>query len=164
MRHAAALPHATSDADRPLTTRGRTVAAEAGAFLASIGVVPDHVLVSPALRCTETWDQVAAGLQAPADLVVSVEEGIYAAAPESLLEVLRGAPASARTVLMIGHNPSIAYLASVLADADGPMEILQHLLNGLQPGALAVYDTDQEWAELDMLGARATHFRDGSTA
>ena len=163
MRHAAALPHA-HDAARPLTPKGQVVAAEAGEFLRPIGVVPDHVMVSPALRCTATWEHVARTLQPGEDTVVSVEHGIYAAAPDSLLTVLRSVPASARTVMMVGHNPSVAYLASVLADTDGPIEVLQHLLNGLLPGALAVYETAMPWSELDMLGACPTHFPQGSTA
>lgn len=162
MRHAEAQAHADRDVDRPLTERGRATAAEAGEFLRSIGIVPDHVLLSPAVRCTETWDEVSGGLQAPEQTTVSLEQGVYAAAPDSLLLVLRGVPADARTVLLIGHNPSVAYLASVLADADGSTEILQELLNGLLPGALAVYETSVPWSELDMLCALPTHFRDGS--
>ena len=162
MRHAEAQPHAAQDADRALTPRGRATAAEAGEFLRSIGVVPDHVLVSPAVRCTQTWDAVSGALEPGDDVDVSVEQGVYAAAPHSLLLVLRGVPESARTVLVIGHNPSVAYLASVLADADGSTEVLQELLNGLRPGALAVYETSVPWAELDMLCARPTHFREGS--
>ena len=164
MRHAAAVPHAPTDADRPLTPKGRQTAAKAGRFLRSIGVVPDHVLVSPALRCRETWEHLGPAVEPAEDCAVVVQEAIYAAAPDSLLSVLRAAPADARTVLMIGHNPAVAYVASVLADADGPMEILQSLLNGLLPGALAVYETTSAWADLDMLGAVPTHFHDGSTA
>ena len=164
MRHAAAAPHASHDADRPLTPKGRSTAREAGAFLRSIDVVPDHVLVSPALRCTETWQQVREAL-APLDgLVEVVDDRIYAAAADSGLAVLRSVPESARTVLLIGHNPSVAYVASVLADADGPMEVLQHLLNGMLPGALAVYETTSDWAGLDMLGARPTHFHDAGAS
>ncbi len=163
MRHAEAHPHADRDVDRPLTPRGRATAAEAGEFLRSIGVVPDHVLLSPAVRCTETWDEVARGLGHPADVRVSLEQGVYAAAPDSLLLVLRAVPDTARTVLLIGHNPSVAYLASVLADADGSTEVLQQLLNGLLPGAFAVYETSVAWSDLDMLSALPTHFRDGSS-
>jgi phosphohistidine phosphatase len=164
MRHAAALPHAATDAERPLTPKGRQTAAEAGRFLRSIGVVPDHVLVSPALRCRETWEHLEPAVGPGEDCTVVVQDAIYAAAPDSLLSVLRTVPEGARTVLLIGHNPAVAYVASVLADADGPIEILQSLLNGLLPGALAVYETSSAWAGLDMLGARPTHFHGGSTA
>ena len=164
MRHAEAQPHADADIDRPLTDRGRAAAAEAGEFLRSIGIEPDHVLLSPAVRCVETWDEVGKVLQCSQEPQVTLEQGVYAAAPDSLLLVLRGVPESARTVLLIGHNPSVAYLASVLADADGSTEILQELLNGLLPGALAVYETSVPWAELDMLCALPTHFRDGTSS
>jgi len=163
MRHAAALPHAHTDAERPLTPKGQTVAAQAGEYLRSIGVVPDLVLVSPARRCTETWEHVRRSLQPLNGTAEVVDPRIYASSPETLLEVLRSVPADAGTVLLIGHNPAIAYVASVLADADGPLEIMQEMLNGLLPGALAVYETGLAWAELDMLGARAMHFHDGST-
>jgi phosphohistidine phosphatase len=164
MRHAEAQPHADHDVDRPLTDRGRTTAAEAGEFLRSIGVVPDYVLLSPALRCTQTWERLRRTLQPGDDVVEVVDERMYAASAESVLEALRSVPETAHTVLVIGHNPSMAYVASVLADADGPMEVLQQLLNGLLPGAFAVYETSSAWAGLDMLGARPTHFHNGSTA
>jgi phosphohistidine phosphatase len=163
MRHAAAAPHATSDAERSLTPRGRTSATQAGAFLRDLGVRPDHVLVSPAVRCTETWELVRAELGPGPEIVEQVEEGLYASAPDSLLDVLRAAPDEARTVMLVGHNPSVAYLASVIADADGPMEVMQSLLNGMLPGAVAVYETDLPWRELDMLGARATHVLEGAS-
>jgi phosphohistidine phosphatase len=163
MRHAAAQPHASSDAERPLTPKGQTTATQAGEFLRAIDVVPDHVLVSPAQRCTETWEHVRLGLGAVEGTVRVVDHRIYSASPDSLLEVLRSAPAEARTVMLIAHNPAVAYVASVLADADGPIEVMQEMLHGLLPGALAVYETDLAWADLDMMGARATHFHDGST-
>ena len=164
MRHAAALPHASRDADRPLTPKGRVTASDAGEFLRSLGVVPDYVLLSPALRCTETWDELRSTLHPPEDVVEVVDDRMYAASADSVLQALRSVPETARTVLVIGHNPSMSYVASVLADADGPMEVLQQLLNGLLPGALAVYETESAWAGLDMLGARPTYFHDGSTA
>jgi phosphohistidine phosphatase len=163
MRHAAAQPHVSSDAERPLTPKGQTTATQAGEFLRAIDVVPDHVLVSPAQRCPETGEHVRLGLGAVEGTVRVVDHRIYSASPDSLLEVLRSAPAEARTVMLIAHNPAVAYVASVLADADGPIEVMQEMLHGLLPGALAVYETDLAWADLDMMGARATHFHDGST-
>lgn len=160
MRHAAAVPHAVADVERPLTDRGREAAVEAGAFLRRIEVLPDHVLVSPAARCVQTWEALRESVGGGAEVQADVNPALYAAAPEALVEQMRLVPESARTVLLIGHNPAVAYLASVLADADGPMAVMQQLLNGLRPGALAVYVPTVPWSSLDMLGARLTHFHE----
>ena len=66
-------------------------------------------------------------------------------------------------VCALGLNPAVAYLASVLADAEGPMALMQQLLNGLRPGALAVYVPAVPWPSLDMLSARLTHFHEPGT-
>ena len=50
MRHAKAEPFASTDRERALTARGRKDALEAGAYLASTSTVPDHTVISSALR------------------------------------------------------------------------------------------------------------------
>jgi phosphohistidine phosphatase len=110
MRHAKSSwdDPAMRDIDRPLNKRGRKNAALMGRWLKDEGYVPEHALVSVAERTRETWARVqeAAGA-GPADFV----RELYEAGPETMLQVLRGAPAVA-TVLILGHMPGIGALPS----------------------------------------------------
>ena len=61
MRHAKAEQGGPSDFERQLTDRGMADAAAAGTWLAERGVVPDHALVSAAVRTQQTWEALADG-------------------------------------------------------------------------------------------------------
>ena len=49
----------TPDRDRTLIERGRKDAGRIGAYMATHHLVPDRVLLSPAVRCQETWKYAA---------------------------------------------------------------------------------------------------------
>ena len=155
MRHAKAEPYADDDRSRTLTARGRTDAAAAGAQLAAWGIVPDHVVVSAAARTLETWSLVREQLDG--EPVEEVSEAIYAASSETVLEALRLVPDDHRTVLLIGHNPCVAYLATVLHDGNGDPDALRRLLTGFPPAAAAVLELDGGWASLGEGTTRLTH-------
>jgi phosphohistidine phosphatase len=155
MRHAKAEPYADADRDRSLTARGRADAAACGRQLASWGLAPDHVVVSSAARTLETWSLVEE--QLAGDPVVEVSEAMYAASADTALEALRLVPDEHRTVLLVGHNPCVAYLATVLHDGNGDPEALRRLLAGFPPAAAAVLELEDGWAELGEGTTRLTH-------
>lgn len=96
-----------SDHARPLNQRGRAAAADIGAWLGSRGYMPDEVLVSDAVRTTETWARIASALpKAPAPRLLPT---LYNAGADVMLAVLRHATGD--TVAMIGHNPGMAEFA-----------------------------------------------------
>ena len=99
------------DQDRPLNARGRLAACELGDFLASRGFEPEEVLCSTAKRTRETWDGVAAAVIETRPEVRYIDR-LYHASPEVMLDEIR--KASAPTVMLIGHNPGIAELATML--------------------------------------------------
>ena len=116
LRHAKTEARAASgrDSDRALTPRGLTDAGLVARHLAQMGVAPDVVLVSTALRARQTWDCAAplfpaARMEACANL--------YNAAPEDVAgEIAR---ATGDVVMVIGHNPSLQELAYSLLDEGG---------------------------------------------
>ena len=103
------------DFDRPLNGRGRKSAVALGDWLRSEGFVPDEVLVSGARRSVDTWGRMAPEM--PAATVMRSEPALYHAGAETIMNVLRGA--SARTVMLIGHNPGLADFAHRLV-AEAP--------------------------------------------
>ena len=150
MRHAKAEGSPSGpiggDLGRRLTERGRDDAAAAGRWLAEIGYVPDHALVSAANRTQETWAAVAEASGSTAD--VDVSRAMYGASADAILEGLRLVPASARVVIFVGHNPDTEILAGELSDGAGDPDAEAGLAAGFPTGTLAVYDVPTAWEDL----------------
>ena len=95
-----------SDHDRPLNKRGRTSAQAVGRWMRDRSVRPQVILCSTAARTRETLELLA--LDAPVDF----EAGLYHCSADAMLAKLT--QQTVQTVLMVGHNPSIAELAERL--------------------------------------------------
>jgi phosphohistidine phosphatase len=146
MRHAKAEQAGPTDFDRPLASRGREDAAAAGAWLASQGVTPDHALVSAALRTQQTWESVASG--AGWSIEPDLDRGLYAAGPETALDLVRLVPDSVSSLVVIGHNPTMAVLAQLLDDGSGDVAAAAEMVGGFPTSAVAVFSYDGAWADL----------------
>lgn len=109
MRHAKAVRahEAPSDEARGLTGRGRRDAAAAGAAMEDAGLKPKLALVSSAQRTRDTVE----GLQNFA-LEIRFEDALYHAAPEGLWDAFISSDSD--SVVIIGHNPGIGELVSML--------------------------------------------------
>lgn len=135
------LRHAKSDwtgdhADllRPLAKRGRRQAPDAGRWLAAnIGRI-DLAVVSPATRTRHTWDLVSAELEvAP---TIRIDDRVYAASGGKLLDVVRDLSDELGNVVLVGHNPGVEELVSLLTGAWVPMPT----------SALAVVSVTSPWS------------------
>ncbi len=143
LRHAkSAWPDGVPDPQRPLNDRGRRDARAAGQWLrANVGGL-GAVVCSPARRTRETWALVAAELADAPQAVV--DDRVYAAEPEELLEVVRGLPATAGAALVIGHNPGVAELVELLGGQERDM----------RTASIAVLSWSGAWADAAAGGAR----------
>ena len=101
---------ALADRDRPLNERGLRDAPKMGERLAKRGLRPDLVVSSPALRALTTARLMAQKLDYDAESIV-VDERVYAATPEALIEVLRALRHEPECVMLVGHNPEMSELA-----------------------------------------------------
>ena len=159
MRHAKAEAVAATDHARRLVERGRRDAADAGAWAREHGVLPDHAFVSDAARAHETW--VAFSEAAGLDLEPQLEPGLYSAGPDSTLALLRTAPEAAATVMVVGHNPTMAHLVHLLDDGTADAEAFAEISAGFPTSAVAVLEVETSWAELEVAGARISAFHVG---
>jgi len=82
-----------------------------GVYIRDSGLMPELVLCSSATRACQTLNLL--GL--PADIEVLIEDELYAASATGLFDRLRRVGDATRSVLLIGHNPSIQDAAISLA-------------------------------------------------
>jgi phosphohistidine phosphatase len=149
--HAQEAQPGLEDIDRPLSTRGRAEALEAAQCIAKAGLRCDAVLVSLAVRATETARIVAAKLNLLADL--RVESALYPGDPEALLGSLKDCPSELETLLMVGHNPGLSEFAQHFNSAGPAIE--------LRPTGLCVirFADQANWRELPAQAAALTLLR-----
>ena len=128
MRHAKAEEGPGKvDHDRELAARGRRDAKAAGKWLHAEGLVPDLVICSTAQRTRQTWEEACRG--GAHTEFVEFRRSVYLGGSEQTLETVREDAGDTSTVLVVGHNPTMAQLTSLLTDGEGargPRRGLRH--------------------------------------
>jgi phosphohistidine phosphatase len=142
LRHAKAeRPDRGPDSERRLTARGHADSAAAGAWLKSRHLRPELVLCSPSRRTRETWHGVALALGDEADDTrVNYEPALYDSGARRLLDLIDAIDPTVEVLMVIGHNPSISMLSTLL-DPDSEID------DGLRTAGIAVHRVDGTWAE-----------------
>jgi phosphohistidine phosphatase len=141
------------DRERPLAPRGRRATDQICAYLVEDGISPALVLCSSALRTRQTLGALLPAFRSEA--TIHIEDGLYGADAETLLQRIRRVPAAVPSVLLIGHNPGIQDLAARLADGDPPGAAIA---DGFPTGALATFDVRDDWGTMDGQSATAVGF------
>jgi len=147
-----------SDHARPLNARGRRAAVGMAAVMRELGLSPDIVLVSSARRTLQTLEALSPIDGSP---LIEPMDDLYLASWPSLLSVLRGLPETARSVLMIGHNPGLHELAMALTGAGAMAEgspTTQRLAEGYPTAALTEFAVALRWRLLEAGGGRLVRF------
>ncbi len=159
MRHARAGHANATDFDRPLAETGVGDAMNAGLWFAELGLTPDVALVSAAARAAATFSAVAMG--AGWSVGAQLDRGLYTADEQTALDLVRLVDESARTLVVVGHNPTIATLAHLLDDGEGEPRAAMAMAGGFTPASAAVFEYDGGWSGLDYAGARLAAYRPG---
>ena len=121
MRHAKSDWHShTADIDRPLNERGRQDALRMGGYLEQQNLVPDKMIVSSAQRTQETASLLLTNLPLDEENVI-VDEALYLADSETLLETIELYASDNQRLLILAHNPGMDYLVSYLASTPAPL-------------------------------------------
>jgi phosphohistidine phosphatase len=164
MRRLMLLRHAKSDwaaagardQERPLSARGREAAPKMGAYMARHALMPDLIMASTAVRVGQTLDLVLPAFDESPKVVR--DERLYEAEGGKLLDVIKEAPRSAHSLLLVGHNPGLAELAALLMAA-GDVEARQRLIEKFPTAALAVIDFAlDDWAKVHPKAGRLDRF------
>ncbi len=145
------LRHAKAEQDievvdwlRPLKKRGVRAAKHMGAWLTEQNIHPELIISSPAKRALSTAKKVCQAMDRSSS-DIRQDERIYNATLELLYQVIQECPASAQSILIVGHNPSLEeFLKDVSQD-----EIEEAPDGKLLPTtALAQLEITIPWAEI----------------
>lgn len=144
-----------ADHARPLNPRGRRAAAAMRTAMRSYGLVPDVVLVSSARRTLQTLEQLEPWDETP---LVEPMDALYLANAAQMCAVLNGVAETARSVLLIGHNPGLHELALQLTGTARDPADARRLAEGFPTSALAEFTVPGAWRALAPGGGRLHRF------
>jgi len=153
---------ALDDYDRPLAKRGQKAAPQVGAALAAMGLRPDLVICSGAVRARQTLALVTEKLGSPTPEVV-FDDSVYLATPSTLLARLRRVDVAAHGalphhVMLVGHNPGLEELALLLAGS-GAVDDRARMAEKFPTAAVAVFAFNVEsWKAIDPGSGRLEHY------
>jgi len=136
-----------SDFDRTLNEKGLRDAQALGKALAQLETFPDQILASPAIRAKTTAKLIAKELRCMEKIVL--ERPIYEATRSELLHTIGSIEDQHNTVILVGHNPSLADLG-------------HHLVNfhaNFAPCTLLEIDIDIDtWKDIEIGDSKLQNF------
>jgi phosphohistidine phosphatase len=157
-RHAKAEPaeQGLEDRARSLVERGRKDAGKIGAYMKSHGLSPDRAIISPAARTQETWKYTAAAFK-PSPAAMTADK-LYDATPHAIFAIIKDAPASAHTLMVVAHNPGLHEVALMLI-ASGDIDARERLREKLPTAGLVIIDfAFDDWDRLHPQSGRLERF------
>ncbi len=127
-----------NDHDRPLNKRGKREAPKVGQYIKENNLIPDLILCSTARRARDTAQAVADESGYNGD--IEQLSDLYLSDTACYLDVLQRLPDNVNRVLVVGHNPDLDELLTLLTD------VSEHM----NTAALAQIDLPIScWAELN---------------
>ena len=115
LRHARTLERQPDekDIDRILTPIGFQNANRMGMLFKNKKAKPDIIISSRAIRTQQTAESIAEHVSYDFNKV-HINNEVYEASVRTLLSVINNFKEEWKTVILIGHNPSISYLAEYI--------------------------------------------------
>jgi len=111
-----------TDAERPLTSKGERRLREAAEAVRELEIEFDSILSSPLLRARQTAEIIAEALGLRTRLALS--EGLSPGqSPAHLVSMIKGLKPTPRDLLLVGHEPGLSALISLLVCGAPGMEI-----------------------------------------
>lgn len=125
--------------------RGRTQAGDVGRALGTARLVPDLALVSMAVRTRQTWELLARQLDGKSATELHLEPELYEASVADVLTMVRGVEDDVRTLLVVGHEPTMAATAAHLAGPGSDLGALAQVRVGVPTATYSVLESEDHW-------------------
>jgi len=117
LRHGIAVERGTpgyeSDFDRPLTSDGKEKMCKIAAVIRRMEIKFDHIFSSPYIRARQTAEIVARNLD-PAMKVEFTDTLATQGTSAKVIRFLKELEPASREVMLVGHEPNLSELASLL--------------------------------------------------
>ena len=133
------------DHQRPLDERGRADAARLAQIVADEELTIDAVVCSTATRAVDTFAALKAQLGEA--VAIAYSDDLYALGTEAYFAAAR-ASQDAKTVLIVGHNPTIEEFTRSLAGS-GEEEARAAVATGFPTCALAIVGLEQPFSQIE---------------
>lgn len=135
-----------ADHDRDLAPRGVKAAKRMGRELVARGLLPDLILCSTARRARRTLELALRAFATPPP--IRELRSLYLAPPGRSLAIVQRQAATARRLMLVGHDPGMHALARRLAGGGAP-EALASLAAKFPTGACArIGFVAAEWSDV----------------
>ncbi len=136
------------DWDRVLSKQGKWDALQIGELLIDQNLVPDLILSSSAIRARETASLIAKSFDHRCDVFTT--DNLYLAEMDTYYREVRNVPDRVRTLLLIGHDPSLSRLFQVMVERQEvlPPAAVAHLALQIASWKRFGYDTQGNLVEL----------------
>jgi len=137
------------DKERPLNTRGHKDAPYMAKHMQIEEKAPDLLLSSSAKRAMSTAQYFAKEFNISEE-AIRIDNDLYNAAPEDILNAIRSVEDSVEVLYVFGHNPSITWFSNLFGEKD--------IENIPTSGIVKIVCHAEIWAEFDRSNARRGKF------
>lgn len=145
-----------NDHDRPLTEKGISQCAMVGKHLKKSKAKIDLIMSSTSRRTKETTELTLKELKK--DIKTRFLSKLYLGGVNDILKQARKAEKSAKSLLIVGHNPGLHQLAASLVK-EGDAKAIRNMIGNFPPGSLAVMQFDvDDWNEVKWRSGKLIDF------
>lgn len=150
LRHAKSdHPAGVEDHDRPLNKRGNHAARDIGAYLAKHHLVPSLILSSTSERTKQTTRLMLEGAGVKNHDHIIFSKRLYLSSPGEALRVINELGKDEKSLMVVGHNPCIQQLVTLLFDKGNQKALLESQIK-FPTAALAIFEYDApDWTSLE---------------
>lgn len=137
------------DHDRPLNKRGQKDAPAMGKLMKKLGIEPDLILSSSAVRARETARLATEAAEYPGK--VGLRDDLYSFEPGPFLNALTNLDDKVDTIMLVGHNPAMEEMlagltgefhplpTAALVQIQLPIEHWKDVSFGMQAGLVGIW-------------------------
>ncbi|WOK04788.1 histidine phosphatase family protein [Imperialibacter roseus] len=141
VRHAESgeTDHGSKDIERYLTRSGQREAVHTGMYIKRHDLIPNLMVTSAAVRAFQTAQIIAEQIKYPAEEIQEDPE-LYDASVRIFLRIVNELDVNCQSVLFVGHNPTVSYMAELLTG---------ETVGNMEPGSLVeIHFPMDSWKEV----------------
>ncbi|MEJ5922068.1 SixA phosphatase family protein [Bifidobacterium thermophilum] len=145
MRHAKTEPaNLAGDRARELTDKGRRQAKNVARGIESLGMVPDRIACSGAVRAEQTLERM---LKVFGDgPKVDYRQSLYEGGVQAVFDEIARTADKYHTLMVVGHEPTVSIASEWIASERSEQSLLNLLQLGLSPASVVMFGSDKPFS------------------